>query len=897
MKYVTIGTCMGSSTQLGTSFEHYAASLYEALHYSVKQDQRILGQQVDLVAQRDLDGVGTVKVYIECKFLSSSRSVSNEEVQKFVNAYSAVRDAAAFTHGVLVCNQKFSRDSHQVTEGWPELDLLTIHDLEQKLFHSREAYLHSLHIYEQEDIYSHYIQLNAKRPGSASEFAIEEEISLLVKQDDTKLITILGDFGTGKTTLLHRLRHRYISQYMETQKGLKPIYLELKKLHRYQSVELLLEHALLSEFKRAIPIELFWQACKEREFLLLVDGFDEIAPQVDALTRQSKMVQLSDLFNSGSPAILTCRPSYFVSTEEYNTAVLAANGQYLPTSPSAFKGNDNTSLKKQKELVAFSGRLRNKLTKRREIPQLSGKHQVLHLAMFSDEQIIQYLEKCESALKSRCSKSALEIHGFLRSLYDLSDLMKRPILLRMIVETVLEGAIDLDQPTQSFGPASLYEAYTAVHLDIDWDKGETRHFLSTDGRRLFAQLVALAMFDSSTLAVPFSAIEQVIEENKSSLPQFLVPLAQFNLQEIATDIQTCAFLTRGDDDLFRFVHKSFMEFFVAQWMKNSIIEGKFDDRLKGRLSKEILYFLGSFGLLDGRVKNFLLMARLGEVRGFSLNATTKRNVIGALLNTSPEIDNMSYSSVDLSELGFRGLTVIQSQFTDFSMSVGTWEKCVFQGSAWSMDCHKVTLTALTFERSFVSLRLVNSSLEGFTFQGGGLKLSGNGSLARSGKVDNASISLSGRISISSWEAVGSVFELQDDDGAFPSVESLECANCTIRTEIRTDGRTPRMRRSTLSDCRLDCLMLVAEDISGSELLRFEGVRIIGCDGLVLIVGDAGMKGFVLVEGSIVYADALLFCEDDDYKSGALFLLEVAVGGSPSDFWVRVLDRLWSAPYK
>ena len=143
------------------------------------------------------------------------------------------------------------------------------------------------------------------------------------------------------------------------------------------------------------------------------------------------------------------------------------------------------------------------------------------------------------------------------ALYDIKDLMTRPILLAMITDTVVFGGLDIGSKSVRGRTATLYQLYTALQFDRDWEKGDTRRRLSTRERRLFTQMVALTMFANGTLEVTYNQILGLVRSSMR-LPEIVQLFTEDTSRACHRRIR-CTFFNR-DGNKFRFVHKSFVGF-------------------------------------------------------------------------------------------------------------------------------------------------------------------------------------------------------------------------------------------------------------------------------------------------------------------------------------------------
>jgi hypothetical protein len=86
--------------------EAYVASLYAILGYSVKTNVPLGGQQIDVLVERHLEGIGVTRVIIECKYKTSG-SVSNQDVFDTISTLGALMKSHGISHCVMVTHTGF----------------------------------------------------------------------------------------------------------------------------------------------------------------------------------------------------------------------------------------------------------------------------------------------------------------------------------------------------------------------------------------------------------------------------------------------------------------------------------------------------------------------------------------------------------------------------------------------------------------------------------------------------------------------------------------------------------------------------------------------------------------------------------------------------------------------
>jgi uncharacterized protein YjbI with pentapeptide repeats len=429
----------------------------------------------------------------------------------------------------------------------------------------------------------------------------------------------------------------------------------------------------------------------------------------------------------------------------------------------------------------------------------------IQLDVFDETQIDLYLLKRESEFDAPWK----EVKKFLLSIYDLKDLMSRQILLSMIVDTVIEGKIDIKKETSIIGPAGLYETYTEIQLRRDTYRGEPRRFLTPDQRRYFAQATAVSMLETQSLTVSYrqvlDLIEQGIKDSRSvALPKGATP------EEIATDIFVCAFLSRTIDDKFRFVHKSFMEFFVAQFLKknldaafsagNVFVASRLLDR---KLPDEIRTFLALYSLLDGRLPDKIghIINRLEDSDSEGSEALNNANNILLLVAGSSQglkffhgsfigkevskknwglhrFDQCTFSNIIFADITFVECTLLKCTMlsTDFSA-------CSLQSGAWEVTCRIVRFQQIRFLDTHLKMVLEGTVFTRCSFATTIMTLKGSSELVQS-TFQHCKLGCSGdiRLDISNTGLQETSIVANDGDQTRTLSENLveiRFANCTI----------------------------------------------------------------------------------------------------------------------
>ena len=119
-------------------FEQYVASIYEHLGFSVTANVLLSGQQIDVLAQRIVSGLGRTRLIVECKYRSKG-NVSNQELYDFATVFSAISQANNLDAAVMVTNSGFSAEAMQFAAQIGRIRLLTTSELVKSIFHAGQA--------------------------------------------------------------------------------------------------------------------------------------------------------------------------------------------------------------------------------------------------------------------------------------------------------------------------------------------------------------------------------------------------------------------------------------------------------------------------------------------------------------------------------------------------------------------------------------------------------------------------------------------------------------------------------------------------------------------------------------------------------------------------------------
>jgi hypothetical protein len=326
-------------------------------------------------------------------------------------------------------------------------------------------------------------------------------------------ISILGEFGTGKTWVALHYAWVLLCRYREAQqRGTArpriPVLVSLRDFARVVDVETLFSDFFFRKHELQLPsYAAFEQLNRMGKLLVIFDGFDEMAARIDHQKMIDHFWQMAKTVVPGSKVILTCRTEHF---------------------PDAIQGRQLLNA----ELLASTAKLTG------EPPQF----EVLELEKLSKDQIRQMLEK------RGASPDAI---GRILGQESLADLATRPVMADLLIEALPEI-----EANRAIDMARIY--LYAIKRKVERDIKDERTFTSTADKFYFLTELCWEMWTTDQLSVNYRQIPDRIRRLFGTLVN-----QQKELDHWHYDMMGQTLLVRNDDGDYSPAHRSFVEFFVA----------------------------------------------------------------------------------------------------------------------------------------------------------------------------------------------------------------------------------------------------------------------------------------------------------------------------------------------
>lgn len=548
----------------GKTFEARIRGLLELLGYRVQHDRLVAGRQTDLVAMKDVFPIRALFL-VECK--DYTQRVGVDVISDAENRLKAARGKYPDARGWVVARSGFTSEARDYAESL-HIVCSTPDDLVRSLI-DFTSYLNDL-VHDFQDFVVDrerglklpqlYVEPDAFYYPQREVWPLQTLMDEWLADPTLNQLTLLGDYGTGKTVFTLKLAHDLAQAYLSGQGTLIPVRIPLKEFDPKQEVDDLVMNHLRRHGIGGSPYAAFQHLLRRGMLLLILDGFDEITAQVTPELTRRNFDKLDALVTERAWVILTCRTHYFRDRPEVEALLERRAG--LP----------EMGTRQGTELYqAIVGR---------------PNYRILYLREFDEPKIVEYLQKA-------CGDEWGRDRETIRRIYNLEDLARRPVLLDMVVKSLPQ----LRERKGEVTAAGLYDVYTGYWINReDW-----RAIMTPAGKAAFTEELAWRLWTADRERLHYAELTDLAQEllcGEHFKPGAVsaTTLSQADIEYAAHEVRTAAFLTRDAEGNYGFAHRSFMEFFVAQRLARGLLDGSAPEMA---ISEAIRGFITQ--LIEGRM--------------------------------------------------------------------------------------------------------------------------------------------------------------------------------------------------------------------------------------------------------------------------------------------------------
>ncbi|WP_408589700.1 restriction endonuclease [Novosphingobium sp.] len=851
---------MAKHNEDGARFEEEIAHLFRAAGYRVEQHAQLGGKEFDIVATRGGFGSMDVRIAVECKFRVSG-AVTNVEANDFITAFTAARDAHDLTFGVIVSNVGFSRTAQIALRDHAKIRFFSRTQLDDELLGARLFLKQAPQSYRTDA--SNYIILSAtqhsRQPKRVDDVAATCVQRLL--KSGPSLTLLLGDFGSGKTTIAERVHKELAKAFLEGTTTSFPVILYLRTLDQSDSENNFIEQHLKA-VSNQLGIQQLEMLRKRSGLTFILDGYDEVATNAREDDRLRLSSRVMRLIGRAERVLLTSRPTYFTSVDELNELVNQLIERDFAPPEALERPRLRRNVEAHEKLAYQFDVVRAAITGKTYQTFSEQSAATYFIDPLTREDVVAYLRPHAALLKRRYNRTPGQTYELLAGIYDVTDLLTRPLLLQMFVVLLRDGGLDLGSQHDELGPAGLYALYIELHLDREWN---LKKFLTSKERKAFARTLAVAILEAGgSLEATYESLAGIVRGGDAAFAPARRNLLDDALADVVTDVRICAFINMTPGGRLEFSHKSFMEYFVAEVIIDGLKTRRPITILGKNLNYEILYFLGSFCVTwsDYRLS---IMNHLRDF-GSDQSETYRVNLKIALLFSERVSVNRRFQDFD-----FTGIRVAKRLFQD----------CVFENVALR--------NGQFFDMSFTTCQFGETWLEG---EAAALSLADcRGAIGLPSQIKQLAIQAGHRLTLSGGEAGrqfaenlrlencdlildGAGFDWHDGDIVGGTIDigrdaTLHLQSCKIDGTLfktHTLGRVQlRLQGGTVKNAVFDAVAMAREEFVERQK-KFDSSR-----GLILVDDERqDAEAFIwrtakttryrgyLVDRAVVYFDLATF---------------------------------------
>ena len=529
----------------GKSFEERVAHLLRLLGYTVEREQLIDSNRVDLVARKRAD-FGREELYlVECKDHQSV--IPKETLQIFKTWLDGPTAREMQARGMVVAVRDFSPAARSFARE-QGIHALTYDELERSLFDFSPYLARIRQRYEASALASNYVDqylLLEKRPDEKPVPMLPHALEW-VSGTGSRLWLVLGDYGTGKSTLVDRLAYELARNCENNPESPIPVEINLRQFPNAISLESLIREHLETELRTVLNPEIVLHLLEAGRVVLLLDSFDEMGVAQAGRSVEEQFRQLARPTANpgrnprGNRVLITSRSHFFRDSSSAKRAVQGGDGLFEADSALG------------KAARVFDATLDT-------------------LPVFTNEQIAEYLQKRLGMVEGD------QARRFIEERYGMQDIASTPQLLDMIVaslpdlikqdEKVTTGSLYLTYTTRWLNTICLRQSANVQHI-IDLLERMACELWSRPRNQIHYADIAILLLSEETLA------------------------HSLDREQVDLELRTAAFLVRSADGYYRFSHRSFLEFFFARALFRALQEGHFAKALTyGAINPEVTTFL------------------------------------------------------------------------------------------------------------------------------------------------------------------------------------------------------------------------------------------------------------------------------------------------------------------
>ena len=485
----------------------------QTIRYETSEPKQFDYRTIDMIATLEF-GILKQRVLVRC--------IEGEITQSDVRELNKLLDRKT-PQGWLICDKLISNEAREIAAKDEAFKVFTLPEFLREMvwgsyFDTLEAMVEKgkgsiRQMYVDLGCFKHMVDASGNITNREIYPSLDNYVDNWLNERGKMHISLLGEFGTGKTWFCRHYAYRQLERYLINPINERlPLLITLRDYTKATTVQQLINDALLEQYKLPFfgsAFEVFQEMNRRGKLLLILDGFDEMARQVDYQTVVDNFWELANLVTEKSKVILTSRTEYFHWAKESEKIL----------------GGEEFG--------------------RRTILLSPPKFEVLYLEPFNNDQIRQIIT-LRLGLKDGASVAERILDKS-----NLAEMSRKPVLIELLLAALDEVSTNvLENPTKVY----LYATNKLLLRNID----TKRTFTTTADKLYFLCELAWEMIKSGELRIHYTSIPERI---KTYFGQRIKD--QHELDTWDFDLRNQTLLHRNAAGYYEFAHKSLAEYFVA----------------------------------------------------------------------------------------------------------------------------------------------------------------------------------------------------------------------------------------------------------------------------------------------------------------------------------------------
>jgi uncharacterized protein YjbI with pentapeptide repeats len=504
----------------------------------IETDHIVAGEKIDLYMKQDF-GVPASAIAVGVKDWASAPSWNDlTRIEMTLSSAFASQELAALwivgSHPLSPVTLKRLGERRHVRYFTIETLMAALVDFDRFLGNWSDKY-------ENSEAYSCFVPLRARASNvSGKDFELEPYLARWLSTPDASRLAIFGEPGSGKTSAAEHFTYVLAKQIIDGKPGRVPIYIKFKSHSSLSSLisSKLTENGHLRNYSYALFELLNFLG----RFLIILDGIDDDCED-DGRNISRLLMELS---NGASKVVLLGRPRPIAD---------AKVSKALSESVNSLQESSPTTL------------------------------DILELAEFDETQVQTFIAKYLSHLSGRLEIGHVDerrMRQRISDLYDGNDLVRRPLLARMLVELLAS-----DLPDSRINKFALYDTFVTGLLRRHSVKRGL--LIAESGMRDALQDAAWWLWTRKRANVALS-----------ELPRRLSAILKLDwLEAIGWAVEGPQTSGRNRRLRLNIPHRSFLEFLVAEYLLRQLVEDKWSDRRVVHVAPFITPEVAGFILASG----------------------------------------------------------------------------------------------------------------------------------------------------------------------------------------------------------------------------------------------------------------------------------------------------------